>query len=158
MSESTIQIRKFVEEYLAEARLMQVATSRQNAPWVCTVYFAFDEALRLIWISAPERRHSREIDANEHVAGTIVLPHVPGSDVRGIQFEGTARKLIDPREVTQMLAHYANRYGLDEARIRAIAANTDGHMCYVVTPHSYVLFDEVHFPDSPRQVYDMSHL
>lgn len=158
MSGRATQVRKFIEDYLFQARLMQVATSHENSPWVCTVYFACDDALNLIWISTPERRHSREIDVNPRVAGTIVFPHTPGADVRGIQFEGTARKLTDPKEVTHALSHYAKRYGLEEARISAIAANTDGHACYILTPNSYVLFDEVNFPDSPRQVYDMPTL
>lgn len=146
-------VRQLIEEYLSEARLMQVATVSGDQPWACSVYFAYDGNLRLYWISKPDRRHSLEIDANEKVAGTVVLPHTPGDDVRGIQFEGTARKLTDPEEISSAMACYAKRYGMGKERVDAIVNDTDGHMCYVVIPRRYVLFDEVHFPDEPRQEF-----
>lgn len=153
MNEQPEQIRKLIEEYLDKARLMQVATFKNNQPWACSVYFAFDEQLNLIWLSKPSRRHSQEIRANEKVAGTIVLPHTPGDDVRGLQFQGTAKELTDKKDITSNMKHYAMRYGMDAKRVSAIVENIDGHMCYAVHPTLYVLFDEVNFPNNSRQEY-----
>lgn len=155
MNEQTKHIKRLIEEYLDKARLMQVATSKNNQPWACSVYFAYDDALNLYWISQPSRRHSQEIRINDKVAGTIVLPHTPGDDVRGLQFQGTAKELTQRKDIEQAMKLYAKRYGMDAKRVSAIVENIDGHMCYVVHPVLYVLFDEVNFPDSPRQEYTL---
>ena len=103
---------KLIKDYLDTAILMQIATVRENQPWACSVYFAHDNNLSLFWISTPERRHSQEIYDNEKIAGTIVLPHTPGDKVRGIQFQGVAKVLIDVREVQHGMDVYAARTGM----------------------------------------------
>ncbi len=142
--------KKLVKEYLESARLMQVATSVADQPWACSVYFAFDDDFNLYWLSKPTRRHSKEIAQNEKVAGTVVLPHYPGDKVRGIQFQGIAKELTG-EEARAGLAVYSDRHGLRQERIEAILERTDGHTCYRITPTLFVLFDEVNFPDDPRQ-------
>lgn len=154
MAEQNAQVRKLIEEYLQNARMMQVATAKDNQPWACTVYFAVDENLNLYWISKTSRRHSEEIRNNEKVAGTIVLPHTPGDDVRGIQFQGVAKELSGEEAVTAMKC-YAQRYGMNQDRVNAIVENKDGHVPYRITPNMYVLFDEVNFPDNSRQEYSV---
>jgi uncharacterized protein len=149
-----MELRKLIEDYLKEAKMMQVATSKDNQPWACTVYFAFDEDLNLYWISTPDRRHSEEIRENEKVAGTMVLPHTPGDNVRGIQFQGVAKELTQV-EAVEGMKYYAERYGLDKERVSAILDGKDGHVCYKITPSLYVLFDEKNFPDDSRQEYKL---
>src|SRR5258708_6100239 len=127
-------LRKFIEDYLENARLMQVATSENNQPWACSVYFACDPSFNLYWISKPERRHSEEIRNNEKVAGTIVLPHNPGDDVRGLQFQGVAKELINKKEIEGVMQYYAKRYGMSKKRVQSIVENTDGHVCYKIIP------------------------
>lgn len=147
--------RKLIEDYLKEAKMLQVATSKNKQPWVCTVYFAFDENLNLYWISLPSRRHSEEIRNNEKVAGVIVLPHALGDKGRGIQFQGVAKELTKKDEAAAGMKYYAERYGMKPGRVKAILDGSDGHMCYKITPKLYVLFDEVNFPDNPRQEYSI---
>lgn len=154
MNKRDPRVRSFIEEYLEKARLMQVATSKDNQPWACSVYFAFDQKLNLIWISEPTRRHSLEIDTNQKVAGTVVLPHSPGDDVRGIQFQGIAKKLTEKQKIKSAMKYYAKRYGMNPKRVSTIIDNTDGHMCYMIHPTLFVLFDEVNFPSAPRQQYE----
>jgi len=148
-----MQLRKLIEEYLNSSKILQVATSKNNQSWTCTLYFACDEKLNLYWISLPSRRHSQELKDNSKVSGTIVLPHSPGDKVRGIQFQGTAKELISKSDLIQGLKHYGHRYQMKKDRIESIVENKDGHRCYKITPSLYVLFDEVNFPDSPRQEY-----
>jgi uncharacterized protein YhbP (UPF0306 family) len=148
-------LRDRIVEYLTTARLMQVATSRADQPWACSVYFAFDADLNLYWISKDDRQHSKEIHDNARIAGTIVLPHTPGDKVRGIQFRGTAKKL-EGGEAAEGMAYYAKQFGMKKERVDAILSGTDGHSCYRVTPSLYVLFDELNYPDAPRQEYAVS--
>ncbi|MBI3443059.1 pyridoxamine 5'-phosphate oxidase family protein [Candidatus Woesebacteria bacterium] len=148
-----MKLRKLIEDYLKEVKMLQVATAKDNQPWACTVYFAFDEKLNLYWISKPSRRHSEEIRNNDKVAGVIVLSHAPGDKVRGIQFQGVAKELTNKNEAKPGMKYYAKRYGMKPERVNAILDGTDGHVCYKITPTLYVLFDEVNFPDNPRQEY-----
>lgn len=146
-------LKKLIKEYLENARMMQIATVKNDQPWVCTVYFAFDKDFNLYWISQQTRRHSEELRNNKKTAGTIVLHHTPGDSVRGIQFQGTAKELLDKKEAKVALACYAKRYGMPVKRVKEILDGTDGHVAYKITPSLYVLFDEVNFPNDPRQAY-----
>ena len=150
-----MELRTLIEDYLKEAKMLQVVTAKGNKPWACTVYFAFDEKLNLYWISRPDRRHSEEIRSNDKVAGVIVLPHTPGDDVRGIQFQGVAKELTGKSETMQGMKYYAKRYGMKQERVNAILDGSDGHVCYKITPSLYVLFDETNFPNDPRQEYKL---
>lgn len=150
---TTPDVRALIELYLQKAVLMQVATVSGSRPWVCSVYFAFDDQLSLYWISSGNRRHSRELRENEHIAGTIVLEHTPGDDVQGLQFEGVAKELTDISEVREGMNCYALRFSMPEDRMNTIIDGKDEHVCYKITPTSFVLFDEVHFPDNARQEY-----
>lgn len=147
-----MDLRKLIQEYLEKARLMQVSTSKDNKPWTCSVYFAYDEDLNLYWISLPTTRHSQELRENEHVAGTIVLPHTPGEDVRGLQFEGVAKEITTTdKGFEHALLTYAKRMGMKEERQKEITNGTDGHAVYMIDPTSFVLFDTLNFPNNPRQ-------
>ena len=150
-----MKLRSLIEEYMNKAVLMQVATVHENKPWVCSVYFAYDEQLSLYWISSVDRRHSRELSENPFVSGAIVLPHTPGDDVQGIQFEGTAKRINDSSEATIGMKYYATRFSMPDERVHTVLNGSDGHVCYRITPATYVLFDEVHFPDNPRQLYEV---
>src|SRR3989344_8448291 len=142
-----MKLRKLIEDYLEKAKLMQVATSRNNHPWACSVYFAYDKFLSLYWISLPSARHSKEIKNNNRVAGAIVLSHTPANNIRGLQFEGTAEAIVDKKEIKIAMKYYAKRYRMPEKRVNAIIENKDGHMCYKIKPTLFVLFDEANFPN-----------
>ncbi len=146
-----MEIRQLIKEYLNDARLMQVATSKDNQPWACSVYFAFDDEFNLFWISLPSTRHSQELKANQKVAGTIVLPHTPGDAVRGIQFDGVAKELTTGEEFHHALELYAKRMNMKEERRQKIADGKDEHNVYMIKPTLFVLFDSLNFPINPRQ-------
>lgn len=146
-------IKKLIKDYLNEARLMQVSTAKDNQPWTCSVYFAYDNDLNLYWISTPQRRHSQEIRENEKVAGVIVVPHTPGDKVRGIQFQGVAELLTNSEKIQHAMDTYATRMGMKEERKQKIIQGKDNHVPYRIKPTTFVLFDEVNFPDNPRQEY-----
>lgn len=149
-----MDLKKLITEYLSEARLMQVSTAKGNQPCTCSVYFAFDTDLTLYWISTPQRRHSEEIEANGKVAGTIVLPHTPGQKVRGVQFQGIGKRATG-EEMQKAMDAYATRMGMSAERKQRILDGKDNHAAYMIKPSSFVLFDEVNFPDNPRQAYEI---
>lgn len=134
---------------------MQVATSKNNQPWVASVYFAYDNLWNLYWISRPARRHSEEIKDNEKVAGTIVLPHTHGEKARGLQFQGIAKQLKG-EEAKRGMECYSKCYpDVPAEKIRAIAEGKESHVFYCISPTLFVLFDEINFPDNPRQEFKL---
>lgn len=147
-------IRKLVIDYLNEAELMQIATVRDNKPWVATVWFAYDKNMNFYFISRKTRRHSLELKDNPSVAGAIVKPHrTLGVKTRGIQFEGEASE-VSLLELPNAFNLFVNRYPETKKfmkSVRDIVKNITDHHIYKIIPSMIVLFDEVNFPDNSRQ-------
>src|SRR5687768_8880696 len=87
--------------------VMQIATARNGVPWICTVYFVFTEG-KFYWLSFPERRHSRDIADNDHVAVAVALEM--GQPVVGVQAEGRTRQVADQNEVATVMESYVAKY------------------------------------------------
>lgn len=145
-----MDLRALVQDYLVKAQMMHIATSRDHQPWIATVYFAPDIDMNLYWMSRASRRHSQEIAENPKVAGTIVLPHNYGDKVRGLQFEGIAKQLSDG-DAQKGINIYSSRFWIVEDRATTANEGEDQHFCYQIHPSKFVLFDEVNFPNDPRQ-------
>ncbi len=146
-------LRQLIEDYLKEAKLMTLATVKDNKPWVASMWYVHDEDLNLYFISRKSRRHSLELKENPNVAGTITIPHAKGSGekVRGIQYEGVAQEttgkiLKKARELYFKKYPNAEKIPLARFLIPTFIATF-----YIVRPSSIVLFDEVNFPQNPRQ-------
>lgn len=147
-----MDLEKLIREYLEKTQLMQIATCLNNQPWVATVHFAFDENLNLYWISSFDRRHSIEIEQNPNIAAAIVKPHTSGEKVRGIQLSGVASRLSGA-DIQAGMDIYTKRYTTPRERVKNIVEQTSGenHTVYKIKPELFVLYDEVNFPNSPRQ-------
>lgn len=146
-------LRTLIEEYLKNARLMQVATTVKDKPWVCSVWFGYDSELNIYWFSSPERRHSREVMQNQQVAAAIALPQTPQDPPRGLQLEGTVELVTDEHDVNKALSVYAERIFSHEQIAQFRKSETHPHRFYKITPKLFVLFDAVNFPDNSRQEY-----
>lgn len=148
-------LRKLIEDYLKEAKLMQLATSLDNQPWVCSVWFAADSDLNIYYFSSITRRHSKEILKNNKVAGAIVLPQTPDDPPRGLQFQGIAELLEDQSDINKAISVYADRI-FPREKIKEFMENKEKpHHFYKIKPTQFVLFDSVNFPDNPRQEYTL---
>lgn len=150
-----MNLAQLIENYLRQAKLMQVATVANNKPWVATVWYAHDKNLNLYFISGKDRRHSQELKHNSHVAGTIVVTHEEGigQKVRGLQFAGKA-EIVGIRGLINTYTLLKKKYPnivkhiptLDLVKADLIAVRF-----YKIIPKTIVLFDEINFPDNPRQ-------
>lgn len=143
-------IETLIDEYLPEQHMMQLATSVGGQPWCCTVYYVHDVDQNLYWASLPTRRHSQEIEKNPRVAVAIPIKHAKGEKVVGIQIEGTAARLKPNEANRSIVKAYAEKFGRNEQWINDFTAGKNQHQLYKFTPKSFVLFDDVNFPDSPR--------
>ncbi len=146
-----MDLRKLIEDYLKEAKLMQLATASDNQPWTCSVWFAADEDLNIYWFSATGRRHSEEVSKNPKVAGAIVLPHTPADPPRGLQFEGVAELLTDQADIDKAISVYQGRIFSKKQIDEFVEDDEKPHSFYKIKPSQFVLFDVVNFPENPRQ-------
>ncbi|MBI2327786.1 pyridoxamine 5'-phosphate oxidase family protein [Candidatus Curtissbacteria bacterium] len=146
-------LKELIAEYLRDAKLMQVATSQNNKPWIATVWYVNDEDWNLYFISRKNRRHSLEINNNPYVAGAIVLPHTKGSGekVRGLQFEGKAEE-AKGKALKKARNLYLIKYSsAEDIPLKKLEDPKFIATFYVIHPKAFILFDEVNFPDNPRQ-------
>ncbi len=150
-----MELRELIADYLKEAKLMQLATSVDDQPWVCSVWFAADPDLNLYWFSSNNRRHSAEVLKNPRVAGAIVLPHTPEDSPRGLQFQGTASLIEDPAGVEHAMSFYADRIFSPGKIVELMNNEAKPHKFYKIKPTQFVLFDVVNFPDESRQQLDL---
>lgn len=141
---------EYADEFLALGTVMQLATSRENVPWISTVYFVADEQRNIYWLSLPERRHSEEIANNPRVAIAIAIKQ--DLPVIGIQAEGSVAIVDDAAIVEKILASYVGKYdGAGKEFHQRFTEGKNKHQLYKLTPSSLVLFDEAHFKASPVQ-------
>lgn len=150
-----MDLRKLIEDYLKEAKLMQLSTSVNNQPWTCSVWFAADEDLNIYWFSSTKRRHSKEVMKNPKVSAAIVLPHTPEDKPRGIQLQGNAKLLTDESDIKKARSVYEGRIFSKETVDKFMKSKESPHKFYEIKPRSFVLFDLVNFPDKPRQELKM---
>jgi uncharacterized protein YhbP (UPF0306 family) len=150
-----MELRKLIEDYLKEAKLMQLATCIDNQPWVCSVWFATDEDLNIYWFSSITRKHSNEVIKNNKVAGVIVLPQTPEDPPRGLQFQGIAEILEDQKDIDKAISIYKDRIFPEEKINEFIEHKEKPHRFYRIKPTQFVLFDVVNYPDQSRQEFNL---
>lgn len=134
---------------------MQLATVSEGSPWVCSVWFGFDDNLNIYFFSAINRRHSLEIEEDGRVAGAIALPQTPQDQPRGLQFEGKAEKLTNETDIAHARQTYESRIFDAETIDKFMVDQERPHSFYKITPSKFVLFDVVNFPDNSRQEYKL---
>ena len=143
-----------IQDYLIKGQLMNLATSSWNKPWITPVYYASDVNMNIYWLSRNSRRHSQELRKNSHVAGSIVLPVHYGEKVRGLQFEGEARELTgSDAEAGRNI--YKSKYWIVEDRLMTVVEGKDEQACYQLRPKTFLLYDEVNFPQNPTQILNL---
>jgi uncharacterized protein YhbP (UPF0306 family) len=143
-----MKVQGLIKKYLRQGRVMQVATSSDGQPWVCTVYFVPDEQHNLYWLSWPTRRHSQEIEQNNKIAATV--PIKSGKPVIGIQAEGVAEIIKEIMVVEKIMQKYVDKYESGKDFYELFKAGKNHHQLYKFTPNKYFLFDEVNFPDGQK--------
>ena len=135
--------------YLAESKIMQLATSHDNKPWICSLHFAADNKGTIYWITKPTTRHSEDIASNANVAITIVVK--TDKPLIALQSEGIATIIEDPKLLTSAMDIYIEQQGTDRAFADRIVAGTDEHKLYQFTPTHFTLYDGVNFAAQPVQ-------
>ena len=141
-----------IHQYLRTARVAQLATSRDNTPWIATVYVVADDAKNIYWLSFPERRHSKEIEDNTRVSMAIAIKL--DQPVIGLQIEGIVSVVEDRATVKTMMTQYAAIYaGAGRTFYKKFIAGENHHQLYKLAPQIIKLFDEVNYPGGEAAVW-----
>jgi uncharacterized protein YhbP (UPF0306 family) len=82
-----------ITKFLLKHHLLTLATSSDNEPYCCSLFYAFLESHEmLIFMSQDKTKHIQDIKYNNKVAGTIA-PETSIAKVQGIQLTGTVEAL-----------------------------------------------------------------
>src|SRR4029453_5488499 len=75
-------------------RYMALGTADASGhPWVTPVWFASEDYRQFHWVSSPEARHSRNLEARSEVAIAIFDSTVPVGGAQAVYMAGTAAEL-----------------------------------------------------------------
>jgi uncharacterized protein YhbP (UPF0306 family) len=143
-------MKELLKKYFHENTLMQLATVDNDQPWLCNVYFVTDEDNNIYWTSTKARRHSKEIIKNPNSACTIVHD---SKNKQALQITGKSYQ-VPLDDLKRVYKIHAEKYGYKESRLQEAFKNTpDGRAFWVLKPETISFWDEVNFPDSPKQEY-----
>lgn len=104
------QLADEIASFLAAHHVMTLATAGAGGPHAASLFYACD-GQALVWVSAPDTRHSRDIEAEPRVAATVAPDTADFAAIRGVQIAGLARKIVAAderkRHLTQLEARYS---------------------------------------------------
>lgn len=150
-----MDIEKLIRKYLAQCHMMSLATVNGDKPWIATVYYVMDDDLNLYWASPEDTNHSQHIKNNQNVAIAIPVVHKKSQPVVGIQIEGEANKIDGKDNIEPIASRYAKEYGFSEKWVEKFSSDQTKHKFYKCCPKKFVLFDDIDFPDNPRQTWTL---
>ncbi|MFJ1595797.1 pyridoxamine 5'-phosphate oxidase family protein [Streptomyces sp. NPDC088261] len=102
------------DHLIENTRFMTLATQGPEGAWASTVnYVPLREPLRLLWYSLRRARHSRNIEADPRLSGSVYLTGLPGLGLDGAQFTATARA-VGPDRLEELSEYYYLRNFPDE--------------------------------------------
>jgi hypothetical protein len=108
--------------FLAEHRVLSLATlGAEGQPQAADVYYACPAGLALYFVSAADSRHAANLARDPRVAGTVHADASTWRDIRGVQLEGTCRRLRG-RQRAAGWAHYVARFPFVLADITLLGA------------------------------------
>lgn len=143
--------RELIRQYLAQCRIMQLATTDGNTPWVCNVHYYADGDLNIYWISTETREHSKHIAHNPNVAAVLMV-HADTAEepfVIGLSVAGQAE--LAPDVMSTIGAAYVEHTAKPQALFDKLTSGDNPHQFYRLKPTKFVLFDTKNFPQEPRQ-------
>lgn len=89
------ELKQYVTEIMEDAYVLSLGVSDQDGPWVADVVYVHDADFTLYWISHPESRHSKAIEAHGVAACTIHASWAMDKE-RALQISGTAARVEVP--------------------------------------------------------------
>lgn len=129
-------------DYLKSHHVLTLSVTDDDGPWAAALFYASD-GFRCFFLSDPRTRHARATAANPRVAATIQDQPEDWTQIRGIQLEGTVRRLSGVARAAA-LARYVARFHRIAADPRLAGAFRKA-ATYALTPTRLFLVDNRHF-------------
>ena len=150
----TPPLRTLIVSYISTSVQMTITTVTKDQPWAAVVFYAYDDALNLYFLSDQRTRHSREINSNSKVAVTINKEWNEPSPVKGIQIEGVAQ-VVAVNELAHAFTTYVKRFPSTKDFITDVKVFMDkafNTRIFKVTPSKIYLLDEVNMGPGKRKI------
>jgi uncharacterized protein YhbP (UPF0306 family) len=115
-----MQIDQQIIHFLNEHHLLTLATSQNNNPYCCNLFYVYDQASnQLIFSTETKTKHAQDFICNTNVAGSIALETKEVSKIQGVQLLGTILELKG-EHLKIAKGHYIKAF--------SYAANMDIHL------------------------------
>jgi uncharacterized protein YhbP (UPF0306 family) len=124
---------------------IQLATSANNQPWVATLYYVAD-GIKLYWVSATKRRHSKEIEQNNKVSAAVVVESDPNGHRLGVQLSGSAERVLERNELEHAAKLYVDKYDSGDEYYTTISVLNEDQAIYKMKIDTVAIFDSEHTP------------
>ena len=103
---SEIDAGALARRLVAANMYMTIATADADGrPWISPVWFAPASNDELLWVSAPDARHSRNIDVRREIAIVIFDSTVSVGAAEALYLEAVAEQVADDRVETAIAAY-----------------------------------------------------
>jgi len=86
-----------IAAFLDSHRVMSLATCGPCGPHAANVFYARDD-LCLLWVSGPDSEHAMHLRERAPVAATIAADCRDYADIKGLQIDGEAWRIVEPDE------------------------------------------------------------
>ncbi|MBT3611807.1 MAG: hypothetical protein HN522_02540 [Flavobacteriales bacterium] len=84
--------------FLYEHHLLTLATSQNNKPYCCNLFYVYDQVSnQLIFSTETKTKHAQDFIVNTNVAGSVALETKHVSKIQGVQLLGTIEELKGER-------------------------------------------------------------
>jgi uncharacterized protein YhbP (UPF0306 family) len=139
------ELKQIVKQFLSERRVMVLATSDSEFPWICNVYYVVDEELNFYFLSYSHTIHVKQMLENDKVAVTVAdSDQIPENDKRAVQVGGKIERVSDVEKIKWFIDNWTKtpeKYPADELAV------DEKRAVYRVTPKKFKYFDTKMFPD-----------
>ena len=89
-----MQIDQKIIHFLNEHHLLTLATSQNNKPYCCNLFYVYDQVSnQLIFSTETKTKHAQDFITNTNVAGSVALETKEVSKIQGVQLLGTIQEL-----------------------------------------------------------------
>ena len=93
-----MQIDQQIIHFLNEHHLLTLATSQNNKPYCCNLFYVYDQVSnQLIFSTETKTKHAQDFITNTNVAGSVALETKNVSKIQGVQLLGTIEELKGER-------------------------------------------------------------
>lgn len=107
MDESNLHDR--IQKILSMHRVVTIGCKDNLGVWTAPVFYAAD-GFDLIWVSSPNSRHSKAIEADNHVAASIYDGKSQWQKIQGLQLEGQVETSIDGKSQQELQRLYVRKF------------------------------------------------